>query len=376
VAPGLESLALAEAVSLGLPASLAEGGGGIEWRGDLTSVLRANLGLRIASRVVVRVAQFKATSFAELEREARRIAWGRVIPAGSTVQFRVTCKKSRLYHSDAVAQRIADAIVRALPGTRVEGASSRSGEDDEETTVDAHQMLIVRMFHDQCTVSADSSGELLHRRGYRQAATRAPMRETLAAALLAASGWDGVAPLVDPLCGSGTIPIEAALRARGIAPGSERHFAVERWAGLSAAAATRVRVGMAADTRASAPGPIAGSDRDAGAVASTLANAARAGVAADLTLTERAISALSLRAGLPGWVVSNPPYGVRVGDADRVRDLWARFGSVLRERGRGWHVALLSPDPALERQLGLATTVAATTMNGGLPVRLIVGTVP
>jgi len=375
IAPGLEPLALAEAVSLGLPASLAEGGGGIEWRGDLTSVLRANLGLRIASRVVVRVAQFEATSFAELEREARRIAWGRVIPAGSTVRFRVTCKKSRLYHSDAVAQRIADAIVRALPGTRVEGASGRAGEDDEETTGDAGQLLIVRMFHDQCTVSADSSGDLLHRRGYRQAATRAPMRETIAAALLAASGWDGVAPLVDPLCGSGTIPIEAALRARGIAPGSERHFAVERWAGLSAAAAARVRVAMASDARASAPGLIAGSDRDAGAVASAMANAARAGVAADLTLTEGAISALSLPAGPPGWVVSNPPYGVRVGDADRVRDLWARLGSVLRARGRGWHVALLSPDPALERQLGLATTVSATTMNGGLPVRLIVGTV-
>ncbi|MDB4880646.1 MAG: methylase, partial [Gemmatimonadetes bacterium] len=267
VAPGLEPLALADALALGLPASLAEGGGGIEWRGDLAGVLRANLGLRIASRVVVRVARFKATSFVELEREARRIAWGRVIPAGATVHFRVTCRKSRLYHSDAVAQRVADAIVRALPGTVAQGSSGRASDEDDADTgggagvEPAGQLIIVRMFHDECTISADSSGELLHRRGYRQAATKAPMRETIAAALLAASEWDGIAPLVDPLCGSGTIPIEAALRARAMPPGAERRFAVEGWAGLSPGAASRVRGELAAASLRAAPGIIAGSDR-------------------------------------------------------------------------------------------------------------------
>lgn len=383
VAPGLEALALAEAVALGLPAAAAEGGGGIQWRGDLAGVLRANLGLRIASRVVVRVARFHATSFAELEREARRIAWARVIPAGSAVHFRVTCRKSRLYHSDAVAQRVGDAIVRALPGTRVEGASGRGAEDDDEesgTERDGargagRQLIVVRMFHDECTVSADSSGELLHRRGWRQAATKAPMRETIAAALLAASEWDGVAPLVDPLCGSGTIPIEAALRARGLPAGAGRRFAVERWPGLAPAAAARVRAQLLEGGLPRAPGAIIGWDRDAGAVAAAAANAERAGVAGDVEFAQRAISALALPADAPGWVVTNPPYGVRVGDADRVRDLWARLGTVLRERGRGWRLALLSPDPALERQLGIPLRVVATTTNGGLPVRLVTGTV-
>jgi putative N6-adenine-specific DNA methylase len=356
-----------------LPATLAEGGGGIEWRGDMTSVLRANLGLRIASRVVVRVARFHATSFAELEREARKVGWRRVIPPGSTVRFRVTCKKSRLYHSDAVAQRIADAIVRALPGTRAEGASGRAGEEDDEAAGADAQLVIVRMFHDECTISADASGELLHRRGYRQATAKAPMRETIAAALLAASGWDGVAPLVDPLCGSGTIPIEAALMARHLVAGASRSFAVERWPSFPRAVATLVRAELAGEAAARAPGIIVGSDRDAGAIASAVANAERAGVQADVELVERSISALVLPEGLPGWVVANPPYGVRVGDAERVRDLWARFGSVLRERGRGWRVALLSPDPALERQLGIPLRVVATTTNGGIPVRLVVG---
>jgi putative N6-adenine-specific DNA methylase len=378
VAPGLEALALAEAARMGLPATLAEGGGGIQWQGDLGSALRANVGLRIASRVVVRLARFRATSFAELEREARKVAWRRVIPADSTVRFRVTCKKSRLYHSDAVAQRVADAIVRALPGTRAPDAARGAGslDDLDDVAVEANeQLIIVRMFHDECTISADTSGELLHRRGYRQATAKAPMRETIAAALLAASGWDGVAPLVDPLCGSGTIPIEAALLARHLAAGASRQFAVERWPSFPRAVSTLVRAELAGDAAPRAPGVIVGSDRDAGAVTAALANAERAGVSADVELVERSISALVLPEGPPGWVVANPPYGIRVGDVERVRDLWARLGSVLRERGRGWRVALLSPDPALERQLGIPMRVVATTTNGGIPVRLIVGEV-
>jgi putative N6-adenine-specific DNA methylase len=375
VAPGLEPFALAEARTLGLPASLAQGGGGIEWRGDLESVLLANLGLRIASRVVVRLAQFEATSFAELEKQSRKIDWRRAVAPGgaSTVRFRVTCKKSRLYHSDAVMQRVADAVVRALPGTRAEGASG--AEDDEGSGGENEQLIVVRLLHDQVTVSADTSGELLHRRGYRQATAKAPLRETLAAALLAASGWDGVAPLVDPFTGSGTIPVEGAMMARGIAPGALRSFAVERWPGMTGALSARVRARLATQVLARAPGPIAGADRDAGAIVAALANSARAGVDADIAFAERSLSALALPEAARGWIVANPPYGVRVGDVDRVRDLWAQLGNVLRARARGWRVALLSPDAALDRQLRLPMRTVATTTNGGIPVRLIVGDV-
>lgn len=372
VAPGLEALALAEARALGLPAQLAEGGGGVEWQGDLRDVLRANMGLRIASRVVVRLASFEARSFAELERHARKVDWKRIVSPGGSVRFRVTCKKSRLYHSDAVAQRLADAVIRTVPGVRAEGSSVPEDDESGVSQADA-QLVIVRFLRDVCTVSADTSGELLHRRGYRQATAKAPMRETLAAALLAVSGWDGVANLVDPFCGSGTIPIEAALFARGMAPNLGRAFAVERWPHVARSVGQAVRTELADGVRDRAPGVITGSDRDAGAIVAARANAERAGVAGDVAFAERAISAIELPEGAPGWIVSNPPYGVRVGDEGRVRDLWAQLGKVLRARAPGWRVALLSPDPALERQLGIPLEVRATTTNGGIPVRLVVG---
>ena len=374
VAPGLEQLALADARTLGLPAGLAEGGGGIAWKGDLHSVLLANVGLRISSRVVVRLAVFEARSFAELERHARQVPWARVVQAGDAVRFRVTCKKSRLYHSDAVAQRLADAVTRAIPGgVRAEGAS---GADDDSPSDDDAQIFVVRMLRDRCTVSADASGALLHRRGYRQATAKAPLRETLAAALLSASGWDGTSPLVDPLCGSGTIPIEAALIARNVAPGAARQFAVERWPGVPATLGAQVRSELAERERTSPLPAIVGSDRDAGAITAATANAERAGVLGDIAFAVRALSAAEFPASARGWVVANPPYGVRVGDAEGVRDLWARLGQVLHERARGWRVALLSPDPGLERQLRLPLQPVAQTTNGGIPIRLVVGDVP
>jgi putative N6-adenine-specific DNA methylase len=371
VAPGLEALALAEARALGLPAELELGGGGLAWRGDLRSVLLANAGLRIASRVLVRLAEFEARSFAELERHARQIPWSRIVTPLSAVRFRVTCKKSKLYHSDAVAQRLADAVTRAVPGVQAEGASGA----DEETEHEDAQLFVVRVLRDRCTVSADTSGALLHRRGYRHATAKAPLRETIAAALLAASGWDGAAPLIDPFCGSGTIPIEAALAARGIPPGAQRTFSAERWPGVSRTLGERVRAELAERMAAAAPGRVDGSDRDAGAITAAEANAVRAGVAADVAFAVRPLSAVHFPTGDRGWVVTNPPYGVRVGDAARVRDLWARLGDVLRQRARGWRVALLSPDPALERQVGVPFTVVAQTSNGGIPVRLLVGDV-
>jgi putative N6-adenine-specific DNA methylase len=373
VAPGLEGLALAEACALGLPAALADGGGGIAWTGDVESVLLANAGLRIASRVVVRLAVFEARSFPELERRARQIPWQRVVRSGEAVRFRVTCRKSRLYHSDAVAQRLASAVSRAVPGARA-GAGSDSDEDVVDG--DDSQLFIVRMVRDRCTVSADASGALLHRRGYRQATAKAPLRETLAAALLAASGWDGSAPVLDPLCGSGTIPIEAALMARNIAPGIGRRFAVERWPGVSAAVGERVRSELAARERSAPSPPIVGSDRDAGAIAAAAANAERAGRLGDITFAVRALSAAEFPPARRGWVVTNPPYGIRVGEAAGVRDLWARLGQLLRDRAPGWRVALLSPDAGLERQLRLPLESVAQTTNGGIPVRLMVGEVP
>ncbi len=371
VAPGLETLALAEAKTLGLAARVEEGG--LAWRGDARGVLVANVGLRIASRVLVRMASFEARTFIELERWGRRIPWSRVVRPGASVRFRVTCRKSRLYHSDAVAQRLGDALVRAVPGAlvQVHGAAEEEALDRDDAA-----LFVVRFHHDRCTVSADASGALLHRRGYRQATAKAPLRETLAAALIAASEWDGVAPLVDPMCGSGTIPIEGALQARRIPPGARRRFAIEGWPGVPAELGRSVRAELGARMLAASPAPIFGSDRDAGAIESARGNAERAGVAADLDFAVHALSSMRVPGAGGGWIVSNPPYGVRVGDAGRVRDLWAQLGNLLRRRAPGWRVTLLSPDPALERQLRIPMHVVARTTNGGIPVRIVSGVVP
>jgi putative N6-adenine-specific DNA methylase len=163
--------------------------------------------------------------------------------------------------------------------------------------------------------------------------------------------------------------------ARGVAPGAGRTFAADRWPGISRTLGERVRAELAERSHASVPGPIAGFDRDAGAITAASANAERAGVANDLTLAVQTLSAAEFPRSDRGWVVTNPPYGVRIGEADRVRDLWAQLGHVLRERARGWRLAILSPDPALERQLRIPMRVAATTSNGGIPVRIIVGDV-
>ena len=371
-APGLEAITAAELRALGLGPATPETGG-VAFRATAGGLYAANLRLRTASRVVVRVAEFPARAFHELERRAARVPWERFVAPGSPAAFRVTCRKSRLYHSDAVAQRLHAAAARA--GATV-GVAATDEEGEDEAAVrpagGGAQLFVVRLLHDVVTVSVDSSGALLHRRGYRQAIGRAPLRETLAAAMLLASRWQPDRPRVDPLCGSGTIAIEAALLARRIAPGLQRAFAFQRWpefdAGVWAGEVARAE----SEALDAAPAPIVGSDRDAGAVAAAVANADRAGVAADLLLVQRSLSALEPPPG-PGWLVTNPPWGARVGEADRLRDLYARLGQVARTRCPGWTVALLSADPRLESQTGLPLAERFRTTAGGLRVRLVAG---
>ena len=373
-APGLEALAAAELRGLGI-AGAAEPGG-VAWEGPMEDVHAANLHLRTASRVVVRVAEFGARSFIELERHARRVPWESWLVPGRAVRWRVTCKKSRLYHEGAVAQRFQAAVERAVGA--VPAAPPRE-EDEEEGA--AEQLFVVRFLRDGCTVSVDSSGALLHRRGYRQAVAKAPLRETLAAALLLASGWDATSPLLDPLCGSGTIPIEGALLARRIPPGlamsdrEPRRYAFQEWPGFDPGPWRRLVERAREGILERSPAPIRGSDRDAGAIAAATANAERAGVAGEVELEVAPVSA-ARPAGDRGWLVTNPPYGVRVGDAERVRDLYAALGRLARERLPGGTVALVSADRALEAQLRIPLAETITTRNGGIPVRVVVGRVP
>lgn len=351
--------------------------GGVAWRGTARSLYRANLELRTASRVIARVGEFRARGFAELERRAARLPWQDFLAPASQVVLRVTCRKSKLYHEGAVAERVAR-VLSDVAGVRVQGPAAGASADEEDADHHAGpttQLIIVRFMRDVCTISVDSSGALLHQRGYRQALAKAPLRETIAAAMLLASGWRGDSPLIDPLCGSGTIPIEAALLARHIAPGiasaelQPRAYAFERWphfapdlfATVVDEARSRVR---AADTT------IIAADRDAGAMAAARANAERAGVAANIDFRQAQLAALEAPADT-GHVVTNPPYGVRVGDRRDLRSLYAALGSAMRTKLPGWTLTILAADDTLAAASGMPLAERLSTRNGGIAVRLL-----
>ena len=364
-APGLEAILAAELRELGLRVG-QNVPGGVEFRGKREDGWKANLWSRVASRIVVRADEFHASSFHELERRAKKIEWEKFIQPGSTVRFRVTCRKSKLYHSDAVAERLGKAAAKAIDAKVAEDS------DDEEAASSDAQRFIVRIANDICTISADSSGDLLHRRGYRQAVAKAPLRETLAAAMLLGCEWHASVPLIDPMCGSGTIVIEAAMMARRIAPGLRRRFIFEKWPGHDAKQWSAMIDSAREAELKKTPAPIFASDRDAGAVDAAKANAARAGVEADIEIDKRAVSDIEFPKE-PGWLVTNPPYGLRVGEAGPLKNLYARLGKILEERAPGYVLGLLSADRALDAQLGLDLREVFRTTNGGIPVRLVTG---
>jgi 23S rRNA G2445 N2-methylase RlmL len=366
-APGLESFTAEEL--RGLDSSTGSGQhlepvtelGGVTFRGDLATLYRANLHLRTANRVLARLGNFfYATTFEELQQRAARLPWERFITPGQPISLRVTCRKSKLYHSDAVARTVFAALAERM------GQPSPVVKADEESD-QPPQLVIVRLADDKCTISVDSSGTILHKRGYRQAVAKAPLRETLAAAIVMASGWDKVSPLLDPFCGSGTIPIEAAMMALGIPPGINRCFAFMDWPGYEQSVFSIQRsssIGKQVNTPV-----ILASDRDAGAIKMARENAERAEVADFIEFKCQAVSSITPPPG-PGWMVTNPPYGLRVSEGRDLRNLYAQFGNVLRKKCPGWNVSVLCSDPILLGQMRLDLDTALTLVNGGIRVRL------
>jgi putative N6-adenine-specific DNA methylase len=363
--PGLEPALLEECHALGLQPTPAlangkaseEEKGGVEFSGTLEQIYRCNLHLRIASRVVVRLGEFYAAAFSELRKKASRLEWETYLRPGQPVEVKVTCHKSRLYHSDAVAERVRGAIADHLH------------QEPKPTSKDeTAQVVLVRLVNDLCTISIDSSGELLYRRGYRQAIAKAPLRETLAAGLLSLSGWNAELPLVDPFCGSGTIPIEAALISRHIAPGVNRKFSFMQWPIYQPDEFTLL-LNQAHEAIHPIQSTIYGSDRDQGAIEMAKANAARTGVVSDIQFVQHAIS--DLPAMTPqGHIITNPPYGVRIHSNKDLRDLYARFGSLLQQSFSGWKLGVLCSEPQLIHALALGAPQKEILLNnGGIPVK-------
>ena len=354
VLPGLEEPLRAEAASLGFANPVAEKGG-VTVRGDWREVWRANLELRCATRVLVRIASFRALHLAQLDKRARKVDWAALLKPDMPVRVEASCKASRIYHAGAATQRIQRAITETV-GCPI--------------SAEADLVIKARIDDDLCTISLDSSGESLHKRGHKVAVNKAPLRETLAALLLRHCGFAGNEPVVDPMCGSGTIVIEAAEMAAGLKPGRSREFAFQRFANFDEAVwQEMLRTGSSAG---SPPDGLVfqGSDRDAGAVRMSSENAERAGLASWTRFEKLAISDAFPPPGKSGLVLINPPYGARIGETKSLVGLYHAMGKTLMERFPGWRVGLLT-QPALAKATELPFRDDPLPINnGGIRVSL------
>lgn len=370
--PGLETFTALELYNLGYlplsPSGSATKGiiGGVDFMGDFKTIYRANLNLRTASRILLRLGEFHTATFSELKKHIQNLPWFEYLHPDQSIAIRVSCHKSRLYHSDAVGREVVKSIGASI------GKPVVHTKFDENQPGSTPQLIFIRIVNDICTISVDTSGHLLHRRGYRLGTAKAPLRETLAAGLLFASNWDRHSPLIDPFCGSGTIAIEAALLAHQIPPGISRKFAFMNWPKFqeklwSDILSDQQQVPCITNS-ANSHCMIMASDRDAGAIRIAKSNAERAGVSQYIEFSQCSVSAIEPFG--KGWIITNPPYGVRVSENKDLRNLYAQFGNVMRSKCSGWQVTIMCNDQSLLHQLKIPLDSSLSFINGGISVRV------
>ncbi|MEG3619540.1 N-6 DNA methylase [Magnetovibrio sp. PR-2] len=350
--PGLESLLCAEAVEKGFKKPKIQSGG-VTVRGGWVDVWRANLEMRGASKVLARIGSFPASHLAQLDKQSRRFAWGDVFRSDVPIRIEAFCKKSRIYHSGAAQERLSKAIAQEF------GAPVQD---------DADLVLKARIFKNQCTLSIDTSGEGLHKRGHKQAVNIAPMRETMAAMVLRFCGYKGKEPVVDPMCGSGTFVIEAAEIARRLNPGRSRSFAFENLATFDGDQWEELR---ARQNLADTDIRFYGSDKDPGAVRMSLENAKRAGVEDHTIFAEQDLSDLSAPNGPRGLLIANPPYGTRIGENGKVAKIYKTLGKTVKQNFAGWRFGLVTNSDALAKATGVRfDKISDPISHGGIKVKV------
>lgn len=303
--------------------------------------------------MLVRLGAFRAFHLAQLDKRARKFPWSDTLRPDVCLRVEATCRKSKIYHAGAAAQRIEQALSETLGATISDKADL---------------VVKVRIEDDLCTISLDTSGDSLHKRGHKPAVGKAPMRETMAAMFLRQCGYDGHEPVFDPMCGSGTFVIEAAEIAAGLAPGRSRSFAFEQLASFDAARWDTMRQDQKSVT------PLArfyGSDRNDGAIANSLRNARAAGVDSITSFNRTTISEIHPPDGPPGLVIVNPPYGSRIGNKKLLYALYSTLGTTLKERFTGWRAGIITSDAGLAKATALPfLPTGPTVAHGGLKVKL------
>lgn len=367
--PGTADLLAAELREFGV-VQLREARLGVSFEGELEHAYRVCLWSRIASRVLVPLATFQADSAVELYDAVSAIPWWEHIPANGTLAVDFAGSSTGITHTHFGALRTKDAIVDSI--------RQRSGERPSIELERPDVRVDVRLDRGRATVSIDLSGESLHRRGYRARGVAAPLKENLAAAVLIRSAWPQLAKeghaFLDPMCGSGTLPIEAALIAHDIAPGLLRqHFGFLRWNRHDAGAWSELL--REAEERRDAGMKrivnIRGYDRDSQAVRAALENVERAQLRGCIHIERRELEQLTRESEDPGLIAVNPPYGERIGDLDQLRSLYRLLGQKLREEFDGWQAAVLTGNPPIARELGINARRSHTLFNGMIECRLL-----
>lgn len=349
---GLEAVVKRELVALGYDAEVLQNGR-VLFRGEESAVARANLWLRASDRVLVRIGEFEALDFGVLFDRTRELPWAAWLPPDAAFPVKGRSVQSQLSSVPACQRIVKKAIVESLKAAHGVTELPESG---------AQYGVEVALLKDHVTITLDTSGAGLHKRGYRTLSGEAPLKETLAAALVLLSYWRPDRPLIDPFCGTGTIPIEAALIGRRIAPGLERGFAAESWPRIPAEVWVDARAEARAQIREEMPGFIMGTDIDAAVLPIARRHAAQAGVGNDIHFEQKAFADTASRK-LYGSLICNPPYGERVSHRPEVQALYASMPSVLRNL-RTWSHYILTSYKDFERIVGQPADRRRKLYNG------------
>jgi putative N6-adenine-specific DNA methylase len=360
---GIEPILADELLALGA-ADVVPGRGGVHFAGDRRTLYRANLWLRTAIRVLWPILDAPVESPEQLYDAVRSVDWTRYLTPDHTLAVDCNVRDSAITHSKYAALKTKDAICDQF----VERCGRRPSVDVDEPMMG----LNLHIYRNQAVLSLDSSGESLHKRGYRPIQTRAPLNEALAAAIVLRTGWQGTTPLVDPLCGSGTLPIEATWLALRRPPGlTRRRFGFHGWMDFDVATWTAIRDEARAGVGKMLAAPIVGSDERSDAIAFARDNARAAGIGHLVRFEKQNARDARPPSAERGTLVCNPPYGERIGEEKELRSLYELLGEVLRTHWRGWSAFVFTGNQRLARCLGLQPVEEWPLFNGKIPCRLL-----
>ena len=357
---GLETVLAQELRDLNA-AEIRTANGGVHFSGDFRLCYTVNLQSRIASRVLCQVAHERYQNEKDVYQVASAVAWETWFDPALTIRVKVDALRCPLNSLDFVTLRIKDAVCDVFRAH----AGKRPSVDTSAPDIRIHAFLDAQ----NVTLYLDTTGEPLFKRGLRKQTIDAPLRENLAAGILRLSGWSPGIPLFDPMCGSGTFLLEAALISLDIAPGTQRHFAFEKLQNLDARSWKQQSDQCIKRQKPKVSLPIYGSDLYGRALDTTRANLAAAGLEGTVQLKQANLLEISAPAS-QGILVTNPPYGERMGESEALAKFYPRLGDMLKKKFAGWKVYLFSADAQLPKLIGLAASKRTPLYNGALECRL------